>query len=388
MAGWFSRIIKGGEPTEAEPVEFVLTCRCGQTVTGIRGRRMQVAVCRACTYQICVLPCSPYPRPKVRTPKKPAKPLVPKRPPRATQRVMEDDDEPRTPPPLPKRTGRVDDPPGKKSTNAKRSVQGPQKGQAAPPRDDFQPLAIRRKIVTPLRLAVVGMVAVISLAGWWVWHQRAISKAIETFAVTTKAGRSALAASEFDRADQQLRLAVAALDLLKRDDREARQVRQQAREAAAANGLSMISLFELLGEARQTQKMAGNDWQKILKQSYLGDWFLFDSNAFEFASGDPPKWTFTLPLVSGSETIQVQGDLTKWSKQIGAGERPTQFVLAGKLSEIRAVGSGGNAWEIVLDGDSICLWTDPVAYAALGGSVDEATVATLKSQAQILGVAE
>lgn len=384
MAGWFSRIIKRNEPVEAEPVEFVLTCRCGEPVTGVRHRRMQVAVCPACAHQLCVLPVSPYPRPKVRAPKKkPATPPLPKR----HNAVVSDDEEesPRKPPPLPKRGDQSVEAPARK-LGAKKPVKGVDKKAAPQEEPLWKPP--RRKLITPLRLIAVGMLAVVSLAGWWVAHQRALSQAVVVYAEASKAGRTALAKSDFVTADQQYRRAVASLDLLKREDREARLVRQLAREAAAAKGLAMIGLFDLVTEAKQTQNMAGSDWQKVLKNSYQGDWFLLETNALQFPSSDRVDWTFTLPLVPGIEPIQVRGDLSKWSKNLDYIKKPPQFVLAGQLADIRWVGGGGKGWEIVLDSDSICLWTDATTYTTLNGTLDADTAATLKSQATMLGVAE
>lgn len=384
MAGWFSRVIKGAGRAEAEPVDFALTCRCGKMVTGIRGRRMQVAVCRECGYQICVLPLSPYPRPKVRTPKKKAAAKPPPLPKRRNV-LVEDDDEVRTPPPLPRGRDRSESSSRKKPVPGKTS-RSPEK-KSAPPADEPQWQFARRKLITPLRLISLGMVAVVVLAGWWVAHQRALGQAVVTFATATKAGQAALAKSEFEMADQEYRRAVAALELLGRDDREARQVRQQARQVEAANGLALISLFELLTEARQVQKMAGADWQRALKTSYQGKWFLLETNGLQFPS-DQPQWTFKLPLVPGAEPIQVSGDLSKWSQQLGTPKPTSHFVLAGQLADIRSLGSGKAGWEIVLERDSICLWTDAALYSSLGGIVDDATLTTLKSQAELLGVTE
>lgn len=384
MAGWFSRVIKGADRAEAEPVDFALTCRCGSIVTGVRGRRMQVAVCRKCGYQICVLPISPYPRPKIRTAKKkPGKP-----PPLPTRRnaVVDDDESVRTPPPLPRRGDRSVGSSQKKATTRKPGR--PAENTAEPVRDELPWQASRRKLITPLRLVSLGMFAVVVLAGWWVVHQRALAQAVLTVATATKAGQSALEKSEYETADEEYRRAVTALELLGRNDREARLVRQQARQVTAANGLALISLFELLSEARQVQKMAGNDWQRALKTSYQGKWFLLETNGLQFTSGEPPQWTFTLPLVPGDEPIQVRGDLSRWSQELGVPKPTSHFVLAGQLADIRSLESGNKGWEIVLDSDSICLWTDVTLYAALGGIVDDATRGTLKSQAELLGVAE
>ncbi|MDB5339492.1 MAG: hypothetical protein JWN70_5111 [Planctomycetaceae bacterium] len=379
MAGWFSRVLQGNEPAEAEPVEFSLTCRCGNTVTGIRGQRMHVAVCRECRYQICVLPVSPYPRPKVRTPKK----KVPKP---ASRRDVAGEDV-RTPPPIPKRASRRDgearpsEPAPKKSTRIE-----PKSSQAAPREPQFT--APRRRIVTPLRLIAVGMLGVVTLAGWWVGHRRAVGQAVVTFAEAAKAGRAALAESDFGSADLQLRRAVTALELLGRDDREARQVRQLAREAAAAHGLALSSLFELISETRGAQKISPNNWQQTIKQSYQGRWFLLETNGLQFTTGDPPQWRFSVPLIPGTEPLQISGDLATWSRLFGS-TPPTHVIIAGQLDEIRSLGNGTDqGLEIVLKKESLCLWTNAEVYSVLGGTLDEGSLTTLKAQAQLLGISE
>lgn len=382
MAGWFSRIIKGGERAGADPVDFALTCRCGQMVTGLRGKRMHVAVCRECGFQICVLPISPYPRPKVRAPKKKpekAPPLPKRRSPAA------DDSGIRTPPPLPKRGNRP-------SKTSSRKLAGAPAARTKEPRetprhDEPAWQTGSRKLITPFRMTVLGMIAVVTLAGWIVVRQRAKNLAVVTVAESVKAARTALASSQFDQADQQFGRAVQALDLLGREDREARVIRQQAREAAAANKLASMSLFEFLSEARQTQNMAGKDWQRAIKTSYLGDWFLLDSNALKFPSEDKRQLIFTVPLISGTNPVQVRGDLSRWAKQLAGGELPKHFVLAGQLEDVRGL-PDGKGWEIVLQSDTIFPWADAATYTAIGGITDDETTATLKSQAKLLGVGE
>lgn len=379
MAGWFSRVLQGSEPAAAEPVEFSLTCRCGNAVTGIRGQRMHVAVCRECGYQICVLPVSPYPRPKVRTPKK-------RPPPPAARRERADkadDDDVRTPPPISKRGAKA----GGKSQSP--AVKKSPRTEAQPPasrRREPQFSVAPRRIVTPLRLIAVGMIGVVTLAGWWVVHRRAVAQAVVTFAAAAKAGRAALAESNFDSADQELQRAVSALELLGRDDREARQVRQLAREATAARGLALTSLFELISEARSSRKISPANWQQTVKHSYQGRWFLLETNALQFTSGDPPQWRFSLPLIPGTEPLQISGDLKNWSRLFGS-TPPTHVILAGQLDEIRPFGDG-QGLEIVLQTDSLCLWTSADVYAALGGTLDDGSRTTLNTQAQLLGISE
>lgn len=344
---------------------------------------MQVAVCRACGFQICVLSVSPYPRPKIRAPKK--KPVKPPPLPKHRSVATDDDSGIRTPPPIPKRGHRSAGASAKKAgALAAARQRGPQHDSS---HDEPPWQTGRRKLVTPLRVAVVGMIAVIALSSWWVVRKRAQTLAVVTFAESVKAARTALSSEQFEVADEQFSRAVHSLDLLGRDDREARQVRQQAREAAAASKLAPISLFDLLSEARQTQHMAGRDWQRVVRLSYQGDWFLLESNGLKFPSGEKQQLAFTVTLVPGAEPIQVRGDLSKWSKQYGSSELPKQFILAGQLADIRSL-PDGKGWEIVLEDDSIFPWANAGTYAALGGTLDDGAKATLKSQSQLLGVAE
>lgn len=379
MAGWFSRVLQGNAPAEAEPVEFTLTCRCGNVVTGVRGQRMQVAVCRACRFQICVLPVSPYPRPKVRTPKKKVS-----KPKRGFSDASEAKDA-RTPPPDSKRRSRHEVEP-KRSTSKKSTRTDSKQLDLVHREPQFPPH--RRKMITPLRLIAVGMIGVVTLSGWWVVHRRAVAQAVVTFAAAAKAGRAALAESNFEMANQELQRAVTALDLLGRDDREARQVRQLAREAAAAQGLALSSLFELITEARGVRKLSPDNWQQTIKHSYQGRWFLVETNGLQFTTGDPPQWRFSLPLVPGSEPLEISGDLANWTRWFGS-EPPKHVILAGQLDEIRPLGSGPDGGlEIVLKKDTLCLWTNPDVYSALGGTLDDGSRATLTGQAQLLGLTE
>ena len=376
MAGWFSRVMQGSHPAEAEPVAFSLTCRCGGNVTGVRGHRMQVVVCRECAYQICVLPVSPYPRPKVRVPKKkPARPLL-------TAELAEEAT--RTPPPASatrsRRQGSSPKSAGKKTIHKAAAAREP---AVSTPAWSFKPA----QVFTPLRLIAVGMVAVVFLSGWWVVHRRALGQAVLTYAGASKAGRAALAAADFDTADKQLQQAVTAIDLLGRSDRDSRQVRQLSREAAAARGLASSSLFELIGDARRAKQHSPQDWASGLLSSHYGRWFLLESDGLQFATGDPPIWTFTLPLIPGADAIVVSGDLSQWAKQLGT-EPPQHVILAGQLEDIRPLGGEGEGWQIVLRKDSLCLWTSPDVYAAVGGVLDDRARDTLTAQAQLLELVE
>lgn len=240
---------------------------------------------------------------------------------------------------------------------------------------------------TPLRLIAAGMVAVIWLSGWWVVHRRALGQAVITYAEASKLGKAALAAGDFDTADREFQRAVAAVKLLGRSDRDSRQVQQLAREAAAARGLAASSLFELVSDARRARQHSPSNWAGSLLSSHQGRWFLLDSNGLQFATGDPAVWKFTLPLIPGPETVVVTGDLSKWARELGS-EPPQHVILAGQLDDIRPLGGEGQGWQIVLRQDSLCLWTSPEVYGAVGGVLDDRARDTMTAQAQLLELVE
>lgn len=351
---------------------------------------MQVVVCRQCTSQLCVLPASPYPRPKNRVPQK--KPVKSKLPP--LRELDENSDELVTPAPQSRKSGSkgTPKPANKLARSASKSAfQPPSKNRPKPREpvtDAFLPSLPRAKIITPLRLISAGMICLIFIATWWTMHRRAVHQAGLTFADTARAGRSALAQSDYYTADQQLRKAVEALDLLGREDREARQVRQLSREASAANGLSNLSLFELVSESRQSKSMSGGDGLQALQRTYHGAWMLFDSDGLQFEEGTGnSQWKFTFPLVPGDDPITARSSLVRWGKLFGD-KKPGHLIFAAQVAGIVPSVQGANAWELVLNEETLVLWTDADHYKSLGGVLNEITLATLRAQRQLLGITE
>lgn len=401
MAGWFSRMTRGGERAESEPVEFSVSCGCGNIVSGMRHRRMQVVVCRKCNQQICVMPSSPYPRPKQRgVKKKPIKPAstplrelgpddfevispssgVTRKSPKTSTKPVE---KPAKPMPL---IGVKGNATGFKANTSGFKSNSKSRGQAIEPSlDEFLPVVPRAKLITPLRLMSLGMICLICIGGWWTLHRRAVHQAGLTFAETAKSGRAALANSDYITADQQFQKAVFALDLLGRQDREARQVRQLARETKVANELASSSLFELISESQQAKVMSGEGWQKLLKRSYQDSWFLFDTNGIQFDPSGPTPWQFSVILIPGEAPVLLRGDMKIWSTLFGE-TPPQRMVFAGQLEDIIPSRQGETGWELVLNPKTMVLWTDADHYAALGGVVDESTMALLKSQAKLVGI--
>ncbi len=225
MSSWLSRAkeaLSGREAVVApEPIEFA--CPCGRKVEATRRSTFQRVLCQGCGEPFFLLPLDVYPRPVMKVRKvKPSKTAEP--------------------------------------TQSKSSGKSAVPAEAIPERAaiDLQAkrqavVAKARRLVTPLRLIVLSLLAVIGLTGWWQWNRSARSAADVEFKTATSAGMEALQKPDFVEAAQHFGRAAAAADLLKRTDVAAEQTRQRFRQLTALNSLLTRSLFEVVESARATR---------------------------------------------------------------------------------------------------------------------------------------
>ena len=225
MSSWLSRAkeaLSGREAVVApEPIEFA--CPCGRKVEATRRSTFQRVLCQECGEPFFLLPLDVYPRPVMKVRKvKPSKSAEP--------------------------------------AQSKSSGKSAAPAEAAPKRAaiDLQAkrqavVAKARRLVTPLRLIVLSLLAVIGLTGWWQWNRSARSAADLDFKTATAAGMEALQKPDFVEAAQHFGRAAAAADLLKRTDVAAEQARQRFRQLTALNSLLTRSLFEVVESARATR---------------------------------------------------------------------------------------------------------------------------------------
>ncbi len=225
MSSWLSRAkeaLSGREAVVApEPIEFA--CPCGRKVEAARRSTFQRVLCQGCGEPFFLLPLDVYPRPVMKVRKvKPSK---------ATEPAQS------------KSSGKSAAPAEAVPERAAIDLQA--KRQAV--------VAKARRLVTPLRLIVLSLLAVIGLTGWWQWNRSARSAADVEFKTATAAGMEALQKPDFVEAAQHFGRAAAAADLLKRTDVAAEQTRQRFRQLTALNSLLTRSLFEVVESARATR---------------------------------------------------------------------------------------------------------------------------------------
>lgn len=272
MSRWLSRAKEALSGREAvvtsEPIEFA--CPCGRKVGATRCSNFQRVLCQGCGEPFFLLPLDVYPRPVMKVRKvKPSKTAEP--------------------------------------TQPKSSVKSATPAEAAPERPAIDLQAKRQEVatkvraqITPLRLIVLSLLAVIGLTGWWQWNRAARSSADVDFKTATAAGMEALRKPDFVEAAQHFGRAATAADLLRRTDVAAEQTRQRFRQLTALNSLLTRSLFELIDAARATRLRENTlAAESEFANLHAGRWVVLQSEVI------PPADPANPTTVSWEQRIQI-----------------------------------------------------------------------------------
>jgi hypothetical protein len=355
MANWLTSAANVFQRAPAaEPQTYELRCSCGRTVGGVRATTYQQITCPACRQRLFVLPASVYPTPKpakTRPPKPAAKPTAPAAGSAERETPVEE-----------------------------RPVQPARRKPAIPatPRP--------RRLVTPVRIALVAVACATLVTVWGVSRSRSLQQAEVDFSEAVRLGREALANRDLPGAAAQFETARKAADLLGRDDPAARSARQLARETHSAVNLLQDSPTEVLAEAVQTHAGGESAWRETFRFRYHGGWLIVDSTTLPVSTGTAQVFEFPV-FAKGGEVkgqLVVDADFLR-SATYAAGTK--RMILAGQLEELSPVTGGPPTWTFTLNPKTAFLWSNPDTYEqALGIPLDAPTRATLSDQTTVLNL--
>jgi hypothetical protein len=372
----------------AEPFDVV--CACGQRHSGVRGNEYQVLECDACGRRLFVLPVCPYPELDDSAADRPDD----VRPPRNRRRKSKprDRDKERT---RPRAAGTV------------RTAGTPSLNDPAPAAADknLLPAKPRRKLITPLRLVAVGIVALLAATGVWKYQQSVRAQAERDFREHADRGDAALKDHDFAAAVEEYGAAVAALDKLGRDDEKSRRVRQMFRESRAASRLSPKTLPDIMADVRARSEADPRDWKHRFRSDYAGRWIVLDTQIRRMHSdeqGDFVRIDFLQAVGDRPVDLVVTGTAFD---ALNLDENPRRAILAVELSSCELGGANGDRWIVRFNPETAFLWSDYENFRALGfdvaaepeadGAQDEGEIATervlrdrLLSQSKLMGLPE
>lgn len=255
----------------------------------------------------------------------------------------------------------------------------------------------RRRMITPVRITILVAVAVVVATGYWLHRRNVVDRAERAFVRHSEAGRDALKQGDHAAAKFEFEQAVAAAEVLERDDDKARRARQMFRECTAIVNLSPETLFGILEEAAVVSEKSTKDWQKSFEREFAGKWLVLDTTLRqEPATGGV---SIDYPLDVGGHPVEIRGGLEVYDQVSFEDVGYRRVILAVQLKSCER--SEGR-WIVEFDPASAFLWSNydnllavgfavaPESRADAVGEIDAASELRqlLDQQSQLVGLKE
>jgi hypothetical protein len=383
-----------GTATKDIVVPFELPCDCGHLVTGIRRASWQIATCSICDATIYVLPVNVYPATK-RVRSEVLDGSVANRLGVIVRDLVVGESEPTpdsrasTKPPAAKSSSRkvgspsipeADSPQDDATHVADIPAKRPRRGNSQPlnaqaaalvaepilveepvvrvPRPSIATLA--RRIFTPFRLLMLSAVVLIAATGWWVVTQRRMDEARKTWRREMDVAEKALDEKDMSTLGDSLAKAVAAGQILQRDDAEARRANSLLLQTKALQELSTSDLISVLSGCTTADGRLDAEKSATAAESLSGTWFVFESVLV--SSGSELKADMPLIIDSVPVTIYVESDVMQ-NAVTAMPQSPLFFVASVRSCDVV---DGGRELRIHLEGNSCTLVTTDFHAAKFG----------------------
>ncbi len=392
MPSWLAKAkaaLKPPEPKQPEP--FRLECVCGEVFEGTRTHREQRLTCRICDSELFVLPESVYPVPKL-----PVSPL------RKQQRAApepESEPEPESAPADeaelagPADQIKIQPKPKPKPRPQPRSAEAD--SEPKPDAIPAQTIAIdhrrgiwdrrrfSRRMITPFRALLCGILAVVVITGYAIIHSRNIERAQVIMVEEERAGRAALEEGSLAKAAESFEKLHDALITLGSDDQQSRALLQLCYEVRAANNLIPNSLYEMITEAidKSNGDSYGN-WDDAFDFAYEGKWIVLEAPVPTDITVDEMKFDIPLIVSDESAVVVASTDDIQASDLGAAGET---MIIAGQLQSCIAETEDGRTWVVHLEPGTVFLWSNLQTYELLGFDADDVIQDVLAEQTRRMG---
>lgn len=366
----------------ATPESFDLACSCGQQIVGERQAQPQIAECALCRERFLILPVNPYPAPL---------------PPGSTKRKKKSKTSKggagfsaaalaaawskwgRPVVAVPVSVGKV----------ATRKTVGA--GQRLWARTVAIVRAIRAQF-TLLRFVVSLIVALIGMTVYWQVRESRLEEAMVVANAAYDRGIEALKQKEILAAYDEFTASKAAMDLLERDDMQARQVRQYAGELTVATQLGTSSLFDVLSEGVKEKRARGVEgWNERFDRQYEGEWLILELAGRGIVSNtDTGTPTVVFPSVFNGEPVVLVLPQTV-TRQIPSLDDDVSLIIAAQWDSCGYVETPSPRWLLRFRPETAFLWVnratyDATGYATADSQPDDDVQRILAQQAQWTGI--
>ena len=222
-----------------------------------------------------------------------------------------------------------------------------------------------KRFFTPRRLfALLGVIgfAVAGATIYWSIQRANVQAAESDFKEHADAGLAFVRAGKFSEAVPELQQAVAALDILDRDDEKSQEVRQMLKESEAASNLSRLLLFEMFEGFEAHVTRGSSNWETEFRTEFANQWVVLETQVYRDSTGGI---VLDFPLFIGSAMVLLKGELSIF-EELTITKEPRTFILALQLESCERFEKPSPYWVIQFKPKSAFLWTNYNNLLAIG----------------------
>ncbi|MCA9050220.1 MAG: hypothetical protein KDA89_15900 [Planctomycetaceae bacterium] len=368
LKGIVRRLRGQSDPTVS--VAYELQCECGAAVTGTRRTTWIEAECPQCFQSLFVLPANVYP----------STPSVPSTVPSGTfaERLKEVLSELRGSrgktaaeiPPLPV---------------GERLQESVRTWRERLPKLSLPRLNVRafiRRVVTPFRLLMIGMVAVIAVTVTRMQHQKAVEEARQVWLQAADEIETLLAEREFIRLEQTLSAATTAGRVLERQDSQWRSASNLQQEVMSLNAVGSGNLLSAILRAYDDSNQLVSDAADIVQRDAEQGVMFFDT--YVRPGVENGEFRIAFPVTPGRHAVELTVRLPELSELFADSAEEQRMLFAAEIESVTAPNAAisRDPWRLKIRPDSFVLLTrdELCREVGLDPAEDPDLAATLERQ--------
>jgi len=353
-----------GTAADELPAPYAIKCDCGGEIEGTRNPTSKQTCCPDCLTELYLLPTNVYPE----TTSVPsdvisggfthrlavvAKELLPGRRKANSPAAPADSKSSR-----------------KKSESAKENVEAaevskPKRRLGLP---SFNPVRTARRIFTPLRLVVMGMLLAIAGTLGVMWNQNRMETARTTWHDSMDVIPELMAQGDFSELESELVAATDAGRILGQNGQEWRHAFNLLEETRVISTVALSTLPVTMSEAGFSRQTTSDDAESLkallTKGTFVVDGYIDPANG-------KYKFTLDIPVMPGQPSVIVSLELAELQEYLATSESH-RSVFAFRVSDVRSPpNDSADPWIVEVDPLSFVLFTSTPHCEQLGWPVED-----------------
>ena len=356
-----------GTAEAALAVPYEVPCVCGEPVTGMRRASWIEAECQTCLQSVFVLPANVYPS----TPSVPSEILGGNFAARLKVVLAEL---------FPKREKKAvaEENIGKRGSAGEAAQVGVAAAAAIPkektrwrpslPSVDIKGAVVR--VLTPFRLLMLAMIAIVAMTGYWMTYQAAVETAHQAWLKSADEAQVLLDEKDFLQLETVLTAAVDAGRVLGKHDPEWRATLNLLQETRAINSIASGSLLVAFHRAYDDENRLVDAAESLVSEQAATGTFVFDSYLRPHPVTEG-AFLMDLPATPEQHPVEVTIYIPQIKNLLQA-NGDQRVLFAGRIHDVEAPAADTlDAWNLQLDPTSFVLLTRSGHCAEIGLAPDD-----------------